>query len=118
MKGPAPILIVEDDDAVRTSLEILLEHRGLDVVTARDGIDALRTLDALGGAAVVLLDWMMPRMNGREFMSEMRKRPNLAGIPVLVVTAFSHLSDVPEPFLSEPVTAEQLATAVASYVAA
>jgi two-component system chemotaxis response regulator CheY len=84
----SPILIVEDDADVRATLVEVLEDEGYRVATAVDGLDALRYLNA---AAVlprlILLDIMMPRMDGIAFRAEQVKVKNLASIPVAVVSA-------------------------------
>jgi two-component system response regulator MprA len=79
---------VEDDADVRATLVEVLEDEGYRVATAVDGLDALRYLNA---AAVlprlILLDIMMPRMDGIAFRAEQVKVKNLARIPVAVVSA-------------------------------
>jgi CheY-like chemotaxis protein len=82
------ILLVEDDRDIRESLIDALEDSGYEVIPALDGLDALdrlRSGDALPG--LILLDLMMPRMNGGELREEMEKDPRLSAIPVVVVTA-------------------------------
>jgi CheY-like chemotaxis protein len=85
---PGPILLVEDDRAIREALTDGLQAEGFDVVTASNGLEALRWLR--GGTArpsVVLLDIMMPVMDGYGFLAERRKDPALSSIPVAIVTA-------------------------------
>jgi len=82
------ILIVEDDAAVREALATFLELQGYPVVSAEHGADALRRLRAgSDGVCLILLDLMMPVMNGWDFRKEQLKDPALAGIPVVVITA-------------------------------
>jgi CheY-like chemotaxis protein len=79
------VLIVEDDDALRRLLEHVLVFEGFKVVTAAHGAEALRALDGFVPALVVL-DLVMPWVNGIEVLATMRQIPRLRNIPVLVVT--------------------------------
>src|SRR5712691_6808566 len=81
------ILIVEDDDAVREALATFLELQGYDVVEAAHGEEALRQLRSARPFCMILLDLMMPVMNGWEFRTHLLSDPTLASIPVVVVTA-------------------------------
>jgi len=65
----APILVVDDDDAIRETLRLLLEDAGYEVAEAGDGIGALRILRASSRPMVVLLDLMMPRLNGYQVLA-------------------------------------------------
>jgi CheY-like chemotaxis protein len=82
------ILIVDDDDDVRAALSELLEEEGFSVEGAPNGREALARLR--GGRvhpAVILLDLMMPGMDGWDFRSEQMRDPKLAGVPVVIVSA-------------------------------
>ena len=82
------ILIVEDDAAVREALATFLELQGYQVVAAEHGADALRQLrDGSRTFCLIVLDLMMPVMNGWDFRTQQLKEPTLAPIPVVVVTA-------------------------------
>jgi CheY-like chemotaxis protein len=81
------ILIVDDDTASVEALSFLLEGAGHRVVRAENGREALERLRAADSFCVILLDVMMPVMNGYEFREEQLKDPRLASIPVIVVTA-------------------------------
>lgn len=83
-----PVLIVEDDAAIRESLQYALEDEGYAVVTAEngeEGLDRLRTMDL---PCLVLLDLMMPVMSGGEFLASLRGTERFASIPVVVVSAW------------------------------
>jgi two-component system chemotaxis response regulator CheY len=81
------VLVVDDDPDIRETLEIVLGAHGYGVVVAEDGVEALAYLRARGGRpCVVLLDLMMPRMNGLELRREMAADPFLSAIPVVVIT--------------------------------
>jgi DNA-binding response OmpR family regulator len=80
----APILIVEDDEAIATGLSLNLKLAGRATVVARDGEDAIRqTLDQ--DFALVLLDINLPRRNGLEVLQALRAGDNL--VPVIVISA-------------------------------
>ena len=79
------ILVVEDDPSVRGLLQTLLSAEGYDVVTASDGLAGLVKATS-SPPALVLLDLMMPDLGGVRVLEEMRDDPDLADIPVIVVT--------------------------------
>jgi CheY-like chemotaxis protein len=82
------ILVVEDDSDIRESVVEVLEDEGYRVLSAADGRQALSVLTSLPEApALILLDLMMPIMNGFQFREEQLKTPALAAVPVVVVTA-------------------------------
>lgn len=82
------ILVVEDDPAARATISDLLSDEGYTCVEAADGRDAI---DVLSGApappCAILLDLMMPRMNGWEFGEWLREQPALARVPLIVLSA-------------------------------
>ncbi len=85
----ASVLVVEDDAAIREALQMALELEGFVVRTAehgRGGLDALATIER---PCLVLLDLMMPVMNGEEFLHALRERDVIATLPVVVVSAYS-----------------------------
>jgi CheY-like chemotaxis protein len=88
-----PVLVAEDDHEIREALEALLGEVGYRVLTAADGRQALEVLRKHAGSsefpAVLLLDLMMPVMNGWEVLVELRKDPALATLPVVIVSAFA-----------------------------
>jgi signal transduction histidine kinase/DNA-binding response OmpR family regulator len=85
-KPGAEVLIIEDDPSNRDMLTRLLQKEGLAVVTAENGSAALEQL-AIQRPSLILLDLMMPVMDGFEFLSIISREPQLASIPVIVVTA-------------------------------
>ena len=89
MKSPQ-ILIVEDDDGIRDACREILEAEEFSVETCTNGKEALAILDAHPEPCLILLDMMMPIMNGREFMAAFAKRPHtIVPIPVYLVSASS-----------------------------
>ena len=88
------ILIVDDDFGIRDALTQIFEEEGYQVASAANGLEAISHLrDGLPRPKVILLDLMMPIMNGWEFRDEQRQDPQLADIPVVVISADRHLSD-------------------------
>lgn len=85
------VLVVDDDDDIRNDLAEMLREEGFAVETAADGEEALRRLRAGSRPRLILLDLMMPKMNGWDFRAEQRRDPLLAAIPVAII------SGVPKP---------------------
>ena len=81
------VLVVEDDPDVRELLDVMLTIEGFQTETAQDGRDGLRRLRESPQPDVVLLDLMMPVMNGWTFRDEQLRDPSLASIPVIVMSA-------------------------------
>ena len=80
------ILVVEDDDAIRTLLVDVLTDECYTVRAASDGLAALAILDSWS-PQLIILDQLMPRMDGATFRNEQRARPAIAQIPVLLLSA-------------------------------
>jgi CheY-like chemotaxis protein len=80
------VLVVDDEAPIRSLIADALEFEGYEPVTATDGADALAKVDTMRPDAIVL-DLMMPVMDGRTFLAACRRLPRCADIPVLVVSA-------------------------------
>jgi CheY-like chemotaxis protein len=96
------VLVVEDDPDVQEVVGECLKIHGYNVAQASNGAEALQYLSHLRGdpaPSLILLDLMMPTMNGREFLARRVGYPDLAQIPVVVLTAASdpryELRDLP-----------------------
>jgi PAS domain S-box-containing protein len=96
--GPCPVLLVEDDTDTREMMARTLEKFGWTVTQAANGREALDVLEH-DVPRLILLDLMMPVMDGFDFLMEMRARPEWETIPVIVVTA-KNLSDADRNLLS------------------
>jgi CheY-like chemotaxis protein len=82
----APVLIIEDDPDLRDALRVLLSGEGYQVTTAADGREGLARMGAPPRPGVILLDLMLPRMDGFEFRVRQLEDPELAAIPVIVLS--------------------------------
>jgi CheY-like chemotaxis protein len=108
-------MIVDDDEEIRETLADLLSQEGYEVVEAGDGVRALDRLRTEAKPDVILLDLMMPNMNGWELHQELQQDGSLAAIPVVVMTAAGHgtnLSDVRE-ILHKPFSLEVVLDVIA-----
>jgi len=87
------VLVVDDDAEIRESLVEVLEERGYHAVAAANGQQALATLHGGTRPAVILLDMMMPVMDGPTFRACLRREPELAAIPVVVISAHQDVEE-------------------------
>jgi CheY-like chemotaxis protein len=115
------ILVVDDDRLIRESLVELLEDYGCTAVGASNGRDAMDVL-ADDGACLILLDMMMPIMDGRAFREEQIKRAELADIPVVLISAFENLQKNAktmqvEGYLRKPLNVSDVLELVKKYCA-
>jgi len=110
------ILVVDDDQDIRDTLTELLEDEGYAVVRASHGGEALEALRGEPRPDLVLLDLMMPVMDGWQFRAEQRKDPAIASVPVLVISATGKDDKVASlaavQFLKKPIHLDQLLDAV------
>ena len=83
---PKTVMIVEDEEAVRELERFILEQAGYQVMEARDGLEGLAKAE-FRRPDLILLDLMMPQMDGFEFIAELRKRQEWRAIPIVVITA-------------------------------
>jgi CheY-like chemotaxis protein len=115
----AKVLIVDDDFALRDALCAALEGEGFSVAAVSNGEEALEYLRNGARPCLVLLDLMMPIMNGWEFRAEQRQDPELADIPVIVLSAFARSGDEElrgiGQFLRKPFQLSDLLAAVRAY---
>ena len=90
---PSRILIVDDEESIRSSLRKLLEYHGYETYLAEDGF---RALEILGDKPmdVVLLDIKMPRMDGVQLLEELRVRTRLQTIPAVILTSSQDGQDI------------------------
>jgi CheY-like chemotaxis protein len=119
----ARILVVDDEAFIRLYLEEVLVDEGHDVRSASDGAEALRLLrEGEPSPDLILLDLMMPGMNGWEFRKEQAADPGLAGIPVVVVSGAGDVQAEAarlgvQGYLAKPFFPEMLLAAIAALAA-
>ena len=114
------ILIADDDEDIRAFLDITLGLAGFEVVHARDGIEALELVHA-HSPDVVVLDVMMPRMDGLETLRRLRTDARTSHLPVLILTAKAQRQDAIEgldsgadDYVTKPFDAEELLARIRS----
>src|SRR5881392_3915466 len=93
MEEAGPVLVVEDDEDIRDSLVEFLGDEGYEARGAGNGREALSLLAAIAPPpCLIILDLMMPVMDGRTFREEQLRRPDVADIPVIVISAYRDLA--------------------------
>ncbi len=115
MTAAKKILVIDDEPDVVSYLSTFLEDEGFEVATARDGPDGLSMVRA-ESPDLITLDITMPGMSGIEVLTNLRRDPDLASIPVVVVTGVANFQNLttfrgvrpPEAFMSKPVDRELL----------
>jgi len=120
--GPSAVLaLIEDDDDIRDALESLLSHAGYRVVPYASAEVALREMEGGRHPDLILLDLMMPGMNGWQFRVEQRKRPALTDIPVIALSAdvspYAAAIDA-NAYLKKPVDFDRLCTVIEQIIVA
>ena len=116
-----PILVVDDNDDLRETVQMLLEAQGFSVAAAADGRAALEHLRTGARPVLILLDLMMPDMNGWQFLEHMRRDPGTGAIPIVIMTAHKSVdlaALAPEDVLHKPFDAGKLLATIARHVAA
>lgn len=81
------VLLVDDDQDLRDSVADLLRQRGYKVATAEDGHAALAIITGTRMPCIVLLDLVMPGMDGWQFLGAVQSDPNLSAIPIVIASA-------------------------------
>jgi CheY-like chemotaxis protein len=118
---PHRILVVEDDREIRDAVIDVLSDRGYEAFGAADGVEALAQLrDPSEDWCVVLLDLMLPNMDGREFRSHQLGDPSLAEIPVVIVSAMPNVEEVAAELdvaahITKPVSLDKLVRTVEQF---
>jgi HAMP domain-containing protein/CheY-like chemotaxis protein/signal transduction histidine kinase len=109
------VLVVDDDVRNIFALSSVLERRGMDVITAGTGREAIGKLETTPDVAIVLMDIMMPEMDGYETMRTIRQNTSLQRLPIIALTAKAMKGDREKcleagasEYLAKPVNTEQL----------
>jgi len=113
---PARILVVDDNEALRENLAEALQLEGYDVTVASDGAKALDRLAEDPSYGVVLLDLMMPGMDGRELLHRIRQDPRLRAVRVVLTTGHTgpraRAGIHADAFLTKPFGVRELLAAI------
>jgi two-component system, chemotaxis family, chemotaxis protein CheY len=112
------VLLVEDEEDLREGMREALEFNGYSVYAAEDGQQALDQLGRIDHVCVVVLDLLLPGMNGWDFFAKMRSLPTYADVPVVVhSSAPSRAPQGVTRVLQKPVKLEQLLAVVREFCA-
>jgi CheY-like chemotaxis protein len=113
------VLVVDDDVRNIFALSTVLERRGMHVLTATTGREAIQTLEDCPGIAIVLMDIMMPEMDGYQTLAAIRRNPAFRKLPILALTAKAMKGDREKclaagasDYLAKPVDVDQLLSAM------
>jgi two-component system chemotaxis response regulator CheY len=87
-------LVIDDSRTTRIIIGNILREIGLEVLEARNGLEALEQLQRNPDVALLLLDWNMPKMNGLDFLRAVRARRDYDGVRVLMVTSEAEAGQV------------------------
>ena len=114
------VFIVDDDFGIRDAFREILEDEGYRVASAANGRAALEELRRCGPPCVILLDLMMPVMDGWQFRVEQQRDPQLAEIPVVVVSADSQVKQKARAlkaagYLQKPIEMDTLLATIGHY---
>lgn len=116
-----PLLLVEDDDDLRLTVAEVLRDHGVEVVEASNGVEALAWMHEHEKPVAIVLDLMMPKMDGMQFRAAQLADPDLRDIPVVFMTASTvkqHVLDAAgaAAVLRKPVTIDELFSVLGRFV--
>ena len=117
MQAKSKVLVVDDDDDIRDVLALALDVMGYQVETARDGADAIEHLSTGSPPIAILLDMMMPKMDGEAVLDRLRRSSRLSEIPVILLSGHNAARQKAEELhaaacLVKPIDLDQLIDAV------
>lgn len=117
------ILVVEDDEHISYLLRFILEREGHQVILATEGRAAAELVDTMPAPALVLLDVMLPFVDGHELVTRVRARPDWAQVPVVMLTSQSHEESIvraldagASDYLTKPFQPQELAARIRRYL--
>lgn len=114
------VLIVEDEESIRQVLQMMLELENFHVLVAANGREAITQLaESATAPDLILLDLMMPVMNGWEFVDAIRKDGKFSSIPIIVVTAFRDKAETikADDIIFKPIDFDVLVQTIQKYFA-
>jgi CheY-like chemotaxis protein len=111
------VLIIEDEEFIRENLQLFLELEGYSVLTAGNGQEGLGYLRKMTPPCLILLDLLMPVMDGREFLEAKATEKSLSSIPVCVVSGVASRPDLPgvAAFVPKPIDLKRLLEVIRHY---
>ncbi|MGC4117411.1 MAG: response regulator [Myxococcales bacterium] len=109
------VMVVEDDGDIRDVVGGLLDTEGFQVLSAKNGREALERLERGDRPSVILLDLVMPEMNGWQFLEALRHRQEFEQIPVVVVTTYPSIVEGANALLQKPFDFENLVATVTRF---
>ncbi|MBF5045258.1 response regulator [Aggregicoccus sp. 17bor-14] len=112
---PRPILVVEDEHDIREAVSDLLQMEGYAVETACNGQEALELLERPADPCLILLDVMMPVMDGHAFMARLRAHERHARIPVVITSASPQVPEGARAHLRKPYELHRLLDVIAEH---
>ncbi|BAU54877.1 response regulator [Mucilaginibacter gotjawali] len=122
-KQPSAILIVDDDSRNIFALNLVLKSKGFRCLSATDGVSGLKMISEKLEIGVVLLDMMMPEMDGYECIAAIRQLPERGNMPVIAVTAQAMPGDREKclaaganDYISKPVNVDVLVGILTNYL--
>lgn len=121
MRSEGLVMVVDDDEDVREIMQLVFETAGYRVLTAADGLEAWQDLRLGHRPQLILLDLMMPRMDGEQFMRTLRNSP-MADIPVVIMSGHSAGHDrakelQADSWLTKPIDLDDLLATVRRFAA-
>lgn len=123
MESKKKILIIDDDNRNIFALRAVLKSKGYSCVSAIGGEEGLQLLEEQKDVAVVLMDMMMPGMDGYEAIAKMNAHPELKNIPVIAVTAQAMVGDRERclnagavGYVSKPINVDSLTELLVKYI--
>ncbi len=125
MSDKKRILVVDDSAAVRQQVAIVLSEAGFEVVEAGDGVDGASVIATDRGIAMVICDVNMPRMNGLDMVTQVKKEPQNSALPIVMLTTEGQPAMIKQAkdagakgWIVKPFKADQLVATVKKLTAA
>jgi hypothetical protein len=116
-------LVVDDDPRNTFALSSVLERHGMEVLTATNGLECISLLEANPDAAIILMDIMMPAMDGYQTIQEIRTEPSFRRLPIIALTARAMKGDRQKcieagasDYLAKPVNTDQLLSTLRTWL--